>query len=195
MATGYTTGIKDGISFEEYALKCARAFGALAEMRDAPWDAEIPDKFEPSSYHKESLERAEKALLDFKPEEIDAEFRAQREYDKAVENRLKRLQETTDLERKYRAMLEKVRAYVPPSEDHVGYKEFMESQITQSIDFDCGTSYFTHPVKLSGEEWLEEELKRLQRDAENAREHYRKEIELCEGRTKWVRLLKKSLNL
>ena len=36
MPTGYTDKIKDGITFKEYAMGCARAFGALITMRDNP---------------------------------------------------------------------------------------------------------------------------------------------------------------
>jgi hypothetical protein len=34
MPTGYTDKIKDGISFEEFVLSCARQFGACISMRD-----------------------------------------------------------------------------------------------------------------------------------------------------------------
>lgn len=36
MPTGYTDAIKDGISFNQFILSCARAFGALITMRDEP---------------------------------------------------------------------------------------------------------------------------------------------------------------
>ena len=45
MPTGYTAGILEGETFEQYALQCAKAFGALVMMRDEPSDAPIPDQF------------------------------------------------------------------------------------------------------------------------------------------------------
>ena len=38
MPTGYTLDLYNGkdITFEEFVLKCARAFGALIDMRDEP---------------------------------------------------------------------------------------------------------------------------------------------------------------
>lgn len=33
MATGYTSKINEGISFKEFALDCARAFGAKVDIR------------------------------------------------------------------------------------------------------------------------------------------------------------------
>jgi hypothetical protein len=64
MPTGYTAAIKDGISFQQFAMACARAFGALVMMRDEPSSAPIPD-FQPSNFHVEHLElaRAELARL------------------------------------------------------------------------------------------------------------------------------------
>jgi len=36
MPTGYTNCIKDGVTFEQFVWKCARAMGALVMMRDEP---------------------------------------------------------------------------------------------------------------------------------------------------------------
>ena len=58
MPSGYTNKIKDDISFEEFALSCARAFGACVEMRDDPGDAKIPEEFTPSPYYKKALDDA-----------------------------------------------------------------------------------------------------------------------------------------
>lgn len=60
MPTGYTQDLADGkdVTFEQFAMKCARAFGALIEMRDEPMDAEIPKKFTTPPYYSERLERA-----------------------------------------------------------------------------------------------------------------------------------------
>ena len=56
MPTGYTaTLMEKGQTFQEFIMGCARAFGALIEMRDSPNDAPIPDKFEPSDYHAKRL--------------------------------------------------------------------------------------------------------------------------------------------
>ena len=58
MPTGFTCDIKDGITFERFALNCARAFGALINMRDDSLDAEIPDEIKPSDHHVKALAEA-----------------------------------------------------------------------------------------------------------------------------------------
>lgn len=53
MPTGYTVGIADGkiTTFEQYAMTCARAFGALVMMRDDPFDAPIPEEIKVADYY------------------------------------------------------------------------------------------------------------------------------------------------
>ena len=53
MPTGYTSKIKDDITFEQYAMGCARAFDALIDMRDEASDALIPEELTPSNYHEQ----------------------------------------------------------------------------------------------------------------------------------------------
>ena len=45
MPSGYTEGVASGkvTEFKEYALLCARAFGACISLRDEPLSLEIPE--------------------------------------------------------------------------------------------------------------------------------------------------------
>ena len=61
MPTGYTSKIADGIGFKDFALSCARAFGACIEMRDDPSDKPIPNEFKPNDYHKKRMAAAKLA--------------------------------------------------------------------------------------------------------------------------------------
>lgn len=66
MPTGYTADVADGkiTDFVEYALQCARAFGACIMLRDEPISSEIPE-FQPSDYNANALAEAEKTLSRF----------------------------------------------------------------------------------------------------------------------------------
>src|SRR5574341_660996 len=155
MPSGYTAAIADGITFEQFAMRCARAFGACATMRDDRADARIPDAFEPSDYHLKAQQSArdELAVLNAMTPE-DAEHAAAAAWDKAETARLVRLQEYRDLRTKYEAMLVKVRAWTSPTPEHDGLRDFMCQQITQSIDFDCHESYCSEPTRRqTGAEW------------------------------------------
>jgi hypothetical protein len=78
MPTGYTSYIGEGIEFKDWVLKCSRAFGALIEMRDESTDAQIPEAFEPSSYHVKQIKETENKLQSIKMmtlEELDLKAR------------------------------------------------------------------------------------------------------------------------
>lgn len=194
MPTGYTAKIADGITFRQYALNCAKAFGALISMRDDPMDAEIPEKFEPSDYYFKKLEETELELEKVqKFTDSEAENEARFEYDKELESHKKYLDDKFKLKEKYLDMLKQVNAYQPPTPDHVEYKNFMKSQIEQSIDFDCSTTHCKPPTLKSGRVWLSEKIARLVKDVNYYREEKQKEIERVTGRNEWVDALRNSL--
>lgn len=66
MANGYTYRVEDGeiTSLRDFALFCARAFGAAITMRDEPLSTPLPKAFEPDNYYLNVLE-AEKKNLDY----------------------------------------------------------------------------------------------------------------------------------
>ena len=67
MPTGYTAGVQDGTvtDFSEFALQCARNFGALVTMRDDPWSTPIPERFEASEYARTAVVEAQQKLDEF----------------------------------------------------------------------------------------------------------------------------------
>lgn len=194
MPTGYTAAIADGIDFKTYAMNCAHAFGALVELRDSP-NAPIPDEFKPSTYHAEAIEKARADLIALaKMTPAEGERAAAKAFDDAETNRAVRLQEKRDLRAKYEAMLAKVNAWTAPTPEHVGYHEFMRTQIEQSIRFDCDESYYLKPTKrMTGAEWAADRLASLQRDVAYHTKEHAAEVERAASRTAWVRALRQSL--
>lgn len=194
MPTGYTAAIADGINFREFALNCARNFGALIHMRDEPADAKIPQNIEPSDYHLKKIKEIENALFrlrDMTPG--DAEIEAEKEYNAGVISTKKSIQEKHELRAKYKDMLSQVKEYVPPTSDHVRFKEFMIEQIESSINFDCDVSYHKLPQRMRADVWLDTNEAKLLKDLEYHKKEHRAEELRCEDRTQWVQELFKSL--
>jgi hypothetical protein len=194
MPTGYTADIEKGISFEKFALNCARAFGALIEMRDDPMDAQIPKSFKPSTYHQERLAEAKRELEKIKkmtPKEADAEAKSY--YEKELASHQKNLAAKRATKDKYQKMLEQVQSWTPPSPDHEELKTFMLEQIYQSIDFDCSEKYMDAPKKISGKEWKSIHLDSAKRDIEYHTKGWAEEVERVESRNKWIKQLRESL--
>jgi len=196
MPTGYTAGIGEGISFEDFIMECAKAFGACITMRDAPKDKAIPT-FEPSIYNKERLKEAKLKLGRLKGMvQEDTTKEARLEYEKTLRDAQEGIEKNMALKEKYRAMLSKIKAWTPPTPDHQGLKDFMVSQINESIDFDCGGAYPTEKLKTrtqSGEEWLAKELAQTYHDIEYHTKEQIEEEERVASRNKWVFALRDSL--
>jgi len=194
--TGYTSYIKEGVTFEQFALRCARAFGACIEMRDEDMGKNIPDEFKPSIYHEEALAEAKKSLeAVIKMTEKEAAIKAKKRYDENIADTARAIKEHKELRKLYEAMLEQVRAWVPPTKEHKGMKKFMIEQIESSIEHDCDTKYYEDRkfVLLTGAQYKTEEIKSLQDSiAYNTKEDMA-EKERARDRTEWVRKLRKSL--
>jgi len=195
MPTGYTAVIGDGISFEDFVMRCARAFGACITMRDDPTDKEISE-FKPSPCYKESLDKAKRDLSKVKNTTLEeAEKRAQQKYEKETKDKEEGIQKNIELRSKYQTMLVKVRGWEPPSPDHQELKDFMIKQITNSIEFDCSNEYWLNQKLklLTGQEWKEQKINRLFKDIIYYNSEWEKEKERVAGRNAWIKALRESL--
>jgi hypothetical protein len=163
MPTGYTNGVREGkmTSFRDFALQCARAFGACVMMRDDPMSIPAPqDVGARSTHHDEALANAREDLAALRlltPAQIATKAA---EVHLANLSRWRQRKLERDREREnYEAMLMQVRAWTPPTSEHVGMKEFMEKQLLESIDFDCSSRHDQQPAAPSPEEWHREVVK------------------------------------
>lgn len=194
MTTGYTQYIKEGnISFPEFAMKCARAFGALIEMRDDSLDAQIPNEIKPSEYHKEEMERMQKELDIANAMTLEeAKTKAAEEFEDVVIRQRRYIIQNYILRRKYEDMLHKVKMWQPPTSEHINIKMFMIGQIESSINFDC-TYVPEDPIEKSSEVWLKEHQEKCHRDLDNHIKEWHEELKRSIERTEWIKELKKSL--
>lgn len=200
MPTAYTAPIYEGkedYTFEKFAMRCARSFGACVGLRDEPLDMEIDlDKhFQPSDYYKKGLERAEKEYKEFllNPPTVDE---LNKEYDEMMEKnlqeRIAREEGNEQRKARYWDMLSQAQNWVPPTPEHCKLKNFMIKQLADSLDFDCGNYA---PVTESREEYIEYRLSsnRFTREIDHYRELYQKEVDACNERREWVKQLMDSL--
>lgn len=199
MPTGYTYKVQNGevTTLREYAMNCARAFGALIEMRDDPSDAPIPDYFAPSEYHLIAEQKAWKELAKLeRMSPADAQAACQRQH--SADMAAWRSQcDRVALERvRYRAMLLEVAGWRPPTKEHIRFHTFMIEQLTSSIDFDCSPvgEYSPMPRLKRWPEWLEKAKAQALKDIEYHQREYSKELVRTGERNTWVGKLRESLN-
>lgn len=198
MPTGYTAPIADGITFKEYAMGCARAFGALIMMRDEPQNAEIPEAFEASKYHKDAIEKESMELKELLAmDHATAAEKAKEAHQKHIDYHTEQIAKDEALAAKYKAMLAEVEAYESPSPDHDNFKKFMADQITESMKFDCSSNYHREALEsaklMSGAEWILAEKERLEKSMEYHKKHHQEELDRTNNRNEWVKKLRDSL--
>lgn len=198
MPTGYTADVASGKikTFQEYALLCARAFGACIMMRDEPLSSEIPE-FKPDDYHSKKQQDAKAELELFRSLNED-QLRGM--WAKETRDRYaqaeKAIAENQVQESRYRQMLDQAYAFKSPSPDHDGYAKFLITQLEESIKFDCGGSYWENRMKeVSFEEWKATKQNNLTRDIAYHASENLKEIERTHTRNEWVKKLKMALGV
>jgi hypothetical protein len=192
MPTGYTADVTDETTLAEFAMKCARALGALVTMREDPADAPIPEKFEPSDYHIEELKKAEGKLAELRSMTLEqATVLCAADHKAAMVEWKKRRAEDLALRERYERLRGLVRKWKAPTADHEGFKEFMDEQLASSIKFDCHDS--GEPKPQAPRDWLEAKIKNAEWSVSYHREEGAKEVDRARTRSEWVKRLRESL--
>ena len=195
MPTGYTADVSSGkiTDFSDFAMQCARAFGALITMRDEPHSTPIPEEFAPDNYYRNSLVEAQSDLAELDAMDSDAiHAGAAKANDVALQSYRDYLKEKTEIRNRYETMLSKVAGWTPPSSDHQELKVFMINQLRESIRCDCNYA-LGEPQLYTATEWLNNRREYLRRNITHRTEALAKECERAATRTAWVKALRTSL--
>lgn len=199
MPTGYTAELCErDQSFEEFALRCSRAFGALIEMRDDPLDAPIPEAFKPSDYLTNALAsaKAELARLSSMNEE-EAERWGSEQKSRYIALRRESLAKTLAIRNRLGEMVEKVVKWEPPTSEHRELKEFMLEQLRSTIKYDGNTSYCESDIAAAEAKspqlyWIDAQQS-AKRNVAYYTEEITKEEKRYKSRNAWLRQLRDSL--
>lgn len=200
MPTGYTADLYEGRAqtFEEFVLSCAHAFGALVLLRDEGMDSPIPT-FEPQTkYDDEAIEKGLARIAEaasWTPEEATAA--ADADYEERLSSWRAYEAKKEAVRGRFEAMLQKVEAWKPPTNEHVELKKFMRDQLDQSISFDGTPTAFSESFggseHLTGEQHQANIIQRAEKEVTRARQHRAEEIERTASRNAWVTALRDSL--
>lgn len=195
MPTSYTEPIYEGkgISFREFAWRCARAFGAFIMQRDNSLDAPIVLREETNGYAELQIEKARLALDRLSRCTLqEAAEHAQADHASAL-TAWHELQAHIDARRaRYEAMLAEVRAWTPPTEDHQGLAKMMEEQLLDSIEFDC-KEWMDEPQLQEPSEWLAKQRQRTEDDLKYWTGSAARSQKAAEERNAWIEALVQSL--
>lgn len=193
MPTGYTYPVCEGkiTEFPDFAMSCARAFGALIMMRDEPSDAPIPEEFRPSDYNSKRLEESRERLAKLNAmTTAEAVTACETAFAEASASHEKYEAECVASDARLKAMLAKVDRWEPPTASHVEMKKFMIDQLATSLR---GSYRPIPPAKLEPTEWHRSEIEKAMKDIGYHAEAQAQEIERAAGRTEWIKQLRASL--
>lgn len=200
MPTGYTADIYEGkdVSFEDFALNCARAFGAFAHLRDNP-KAELSDKLSVDEYYVKQFEKAEADLEKVKyMTDEDFAIEAEKSYNEKQSYLQQTIRRHRELRARYENMLQQVNEWTVPTEQHTEFKKFMVDQLEQSIEFDTSVERYENELANLSVETVAEAKERITEDVEWVFDYARKQLEREEEeavakRSEWVGALFRSL--
>lgn len=197
MPTAYTSFVADNenYTFPEFAMLCAREFGALASMRDEPLDTPVPERFEPNDFYKKQYEAA-KAEYDAFIANPPTEEELSKEYDKYVtlekDTYDKVIADKRERRGRYERMLTKALKWQPPTPEHQALRRFMIQQLQESIEFDCAEYDLALPDREQYVSYrMNPEVYRGTRDRNHAR--WKSEIERVAKVNRWIKDLRDSL--
>ena len=191
MPNGYTADIHDGkdVSFKDFALSCARAFGAFIHQRDDNVK-DKPKLREKDNYHIKKINEAEMWVKPTKAE-FDAYVVKQTAYYNEQINKRKKLKI------RYENMLKQATYWTPPTKEHEGLKQFMIEQLTESMNFDCSFDYYERELeKLKNytyKEYVKDMCDYNKRDIKYHTEQLKKDADGDNKANKWITDLYKSL--
>lgn len=198
MVTGYTHElVEKDLSFNDFAILCCRAMGVCVTMRDDPQGTPIPKEFEPSTYNLEQIKVAEATIE--KLEAMDPDQKGaygKKQVCSRISYHTESLTKATDANEKYETMLEEIKAWEVPSEDHQGVKDFMIQQVTMSMN---DLSYYEDNIKnLKTRNFVEEynaDLKQAYEDVAYHKNGHKEEVKRVTGRNLWLKKMRESLKV
>lgn len=202
MPTGYTADLYEGkdVTFEEFVLNCARAFGAFIYQRDNdPKEAPKLLEYDSGNWYEQSLKKAlarRDELENMSEDEINRQYLAyvQEKTDYARDAEQRR----AEMRVRYDSMLRKVKEWdVSDAKGTLipNLKDFMIEQLESSIKFDTSPTTYGSEIYESAIEWYDDESNNAIRNIEYYTEQIQKEKAKVERQNAEAIELYKSLRL
>ena len=195
MPTGYTAQLieaKQPLSLRQFALICARAFGACATMRDVGTSVPAPKKFKAdTSYHDKALRKAISMLkrLSKMTEERRKTYNL-KERKKHIKIHEELIKECQEKDARLVDMRAQVEAWTPDSAV-AALKTFMLQQIEASTG---SSDYYEECLKnVKTRDFYTAAIQSAKKDIEYYVKERQAEIDRTNERNAWLRALRDSL--
>lgn len=183
MPSFYTATIGEGATFKDFFLRCSRAF--LHDEGDP-----IASRRRDVKYHEEKMLASANRLLEFlspSEEERQEQFQQYLEVTGKVNEEIRATRENAKA--RYEAMLAQVNAWEPPIPEMDSLKEFMQNQISQSIEHDCRE--YSADTVFTFEAWEDWQISSAQRDIEYHKKEWKRTEDLLQKAIRYIEALEK----
>ena len=203
MPTGYTAYIEDGdiTTGKDFLLLCSRAFGVAIDIRDEPLSVPTPTSFEPKRYYKRRYDDAVKELEKAKSLSLEeAREIMNANHSERVERARRTIKRMAEVNERYANIRRQVEAWIPPTADHRGIKEFALEQIDMCVN---GANLFGMYNKMINEpfcdcdsavrEYLSKYIKAAEDEVKRAKKTYEEEIERAKAKSLFMKTFVESL--
>jgi hypothetical protein len=194
MPTGYTADLCDGdVPFADFLLTCARGFGATIHQRDEDLHVR-PKHREPSRYDLDAIAKAKERLAhlaECSDDDLRAEWDAK--HQASVDSWLKHNEKTNRVAERIRLMIAEVKAWEPPTADHVELQSFMLQQLEETLRFDG--SPMDAPTRVPFDRYRADEIEKAEGSLERSTRRHAEEVERCEKTNAWIDALYDSLGI
>ena len=116
---------------------------------------------------------------------------------KTIADYEKSIKEKNELKKRYSDILEKAKNWQPPTKEHEGLKKFMIGQLTDSMSFDCGVSFYESELAslyaITYKDYVKKKLAEHNRSIRYHEESEAKDLSNIKQRNKWIKDLYDSL--
>ncbi len=195
MPTGYTAELMEkGETFKAFIMRCARFF--IVTMRDDSMDTPIPKKFEPSDYYAKQIEESKEELIKLQAMNDEEKLIfGKAEKDADIKQKEERLAKEQAENKRLMDMEAQIKAWIPPTLEHKGLRDFMLDQIKISKhDLTYVNKYLMEAKEKSTLAYYIVALSESVRNIQYYTEENVKENERINGRNEWIRKLRESIN-
>lgn len=193
----YTGDLVDGkvVTFSDFALRCARSMNVLHPAHGDPWNSPIPDEFAVDISYYDNMEKEAEATLAWLEATSEEEITeaASCLYRGELLTYSARVRRAELSVQRCRSMLAMVKAWVPPTESHMDFKQFMIDRLEETIGWNGDVRHLQRPRPLAATEYANRERQSAESDLAHAREQRESEIARVEKHNLWVRQLRESL--
>jgi hypothetical protein len=200
MPTGYTDIIDHTpgtVSFNQFAWRCARAFGAFVNMRDESLGKKLTLEDLYSKPGTRCIDKVTEATQEIAKinnmSDGDCEAAAYSDYIEASDRFTKYANENAQMAAKYRAMSMKVMEWKPANEGQNALIKFMLEQLEIGKPYERNPN--DRPKKMTGIEWRTMQMNSALKDVSYYTKEHQEDLNRCEERNKWVKGLVDSIGM